>query len=104
MEAELKAIATGLVAEADRDDADGRYGRGDAVGFDDGELVAWGDPAQTLAAVVARLAEGAEIVTVLEGDGAPLRAAELEIELAGGVELEVQDGGQPTYWWLIAAQ
>ncbi len=33
MEAELEAIATGLVAEADRDDADGRYRRGDAVGF-----------------------------------------------------------------------
>jgi len=104
MEAELEAIATGLVAEADRDDADGRYGRGDAVGFLDGELVAWGDPAETLAAVVARLGEAAEIVTVLEGDGAPLRAAELAIELADGAELEVQDGGQPTYWWLIAAQ
>ncbi len=104
MEAELEAIATGLVAKADRDDADDRYRRGDAVGFLDGELVAWGDPAETLAAVVARLGEGAEIVTVLEGDGAPLRAAELAIELADGGELEVQDGGQPTYWWLIAAQ
>ena len=45
LEAELQAIATGLVAEADRDDADGRYSRGDAVGFCDGELIAWGDPA-----------------------------------------------------------
>jgi DAK2 domain fusion protein YloV len=104
LEAELRAIATGLVAEADRDDADGRYGRGDAVGFVGDELVAWGDPAETLAGVLDRIAAGAEIVTVLEGADAPLRAATAGLVPADGAELEVQDGGQPTYWWLIAAQ
>jgi hypothetical protein len=104
MEAELRAIATGLVAEADRDDADGRYGRGDAVGFVGDELVAWGDPAETLTDVLDRIATGAEIVTVLEGAEAPLQAATAGIGLADGTELEVQQGGQPTYWWLIAAQ
>ena len=103
MEAELDAIATGLVAEADRDDADGRYRRGDAVGFLGEELVAWGDPAETLRAVLARLGDGAEILTVIEGGEAPLKAGELDLDL-DGAELEVMDGGQPTYWWLLAAQ
>ena len=83
MQAELEAIATGLVAEADRDDADGRYRRGDAVGFVDDELVAWGDPAETLRAVLARLGQGAEILTVIEGGEAPLPAAELELDVDG---------------------
>lgn len=104
MEAELEAIATGLVAEADRDDADGRYRRGDAVGFVGDELAAWGNPAETLNAVLRRLGEGAEIVTVIEGADAPLRAGELGFESKGGAEVEVMEGGQPTYWWLLAAQ
>jgi dihydroxyacetone kinase-like predicted kinase len=104
LEAALATIATGLVAEADRDDGEGRYRRGEAVGFLDSELVAWGDPAETLAAVVGRLAGDAEIVTVLEGADAPVRAGDLALELANGAELEVEPGGQPTYWWLIAAQ
>jgi DAK2 domain fusion protein YloV len=104
LEAELGAIATGLVAEADKDDADGRYGRGDAVGFVGDELVAWGDPAETLSGVLERIAAGAEIVTVLEGAEAPLQAATAGLALEDGAELEVRHGGQPTYWWLIAAQ
>ena len=54
--------------------------------------------------MVGKLAEGAEIVTVLEGAEAPARASELDLDLDDGAELEVHDGGQPTYWWLIAAQ
>jgi DAK2 domain fusion protein YloV len=104
MTSELEAINDGLVAAADRDDPDGRYRRGDAVGFVGADLVAWGDPTPTLAAVVGRLAEDAEIVTVLEGAEAPARASELDLDLANGAELEIHDGGQPTYWWLIAAQ
>ncbi len=103
MGAELEAITDGLVAEADRDDPDGRYRRGEAVGFVGSELVAWGDPDRTLAAVVGRLARDAEIVTVLEGAEAPAHAGDLELE-ADGAELEIHDGGQPTYWWLLAAQ
>jgi DAK2 domain fusion protein YloV len=101
--AELDAIATGMVAAADRDDSEGRYRRGEAVGFAGDELVAWGGPAATLHAVVARLSAGAEIVTILEGGEAPVAAAELELDL-DGAEAELMDGGQPTYWWLIAAQ
>ena len=103
MGSELDAITDGLVAAADRDDPDGRYRRGEAVGFVGRELVAWGEPDRTLAAVVGRLARDAEIVTVLEGADAPAHASELELE-SDGAELEIHDGGQPTYWWLLAAQ
>jgi hypothetical protein len=43
-------------------------------------------------------------VTVIEGARAPIaleRVAELAPE---GVELELEFGGQPSYWWLIAAE
>ena len=50
------------------------------------------------------LAEEAEIVTVIEGDGAPIPLSQLPLELPDGLELELQRGGQPNYWWLIAAQ
>jgi uncharacterized protein len=104
MAAELEAISDGLVAAAERDDPEGRYRRGDAVGFVGSDLVAWGEPGPTLEAVIARLAQDAEIVTVLEGAEAPARAADLGGEVANGAELEVREGGQPTYWWLLAAQ
>jgi DAK2 domain fusion protein YloV len=104
MEGELEAITDGLVAAADRDDPAGRYRRGDAVGFVGDRLIAWGEPDRTLEAVVGALAEDAEIVTVLEGAEAPARAGELDLQPDNGAELEIHDGGQPTYWWLIAAQ
>jgi DAK2 domain fusion protein YloV len=103
MTAELAAITDGLVAAADRDDPEGRYQRGEAVGFVGSELVAWGAPEPTLMAVVDRLARDAEIVTVLEGADVPAHAEDLELP-ADGAELEIHDGGQPTYWWLLAAQ
>src|SRR5215216_4224397 len=45
-----EALRVGGVAPAARDDAQGRFAAGDAVGYAAGELVAWGDPAATLAA------------------------------------------------------
>jgi dihydroxyacetone kinase-like predicted kinase len=104
MEAELAAVATGLVAEADRDDPEGRYRRGEAVGFVGDDLVAWGPPDATLASVIGRLAQDAEIVTVLEGLDAPVHVGDVDLGLDNGAELEVHAGGQPTWWWLIAAQ
>jgi dihydroxyacetone kinase-like predicted kinase len=103
LEEELRSITTGLVAEADRDDAEGRYRRGDAVGFVGSDLVAWGDPAATLGELVGRLSADAEVVTVFEGRDPPVGARDLELP-ANGAELEVETGGQPTYWWLLAAQ
>ena len=48
--------------------------RGDAVGFVGDEIVAWGGAGSTLAETIARLAEGAEIVTVIGGRGRADRA------------------------------
>jgi hypothetical protein len=104
LNAALAEIRTGAVAPAAKPDRKGRFVRGDAVGFEGEEIVAWGGEGSTLAATVKRIADGAEIVTVLQGADARIPLDELPIDLAGGVELEVKRGGQPHYWWLIAAQ
>jgi dihydroxyacetone kinase-like predicted kinase len=102
--AALEGIATGGVAPAARDDAQGRFRQGDAVGFADGEIVAWGGAGSTLAATIERLAEGAEIVTVIAGEGPPIPLDEIDAHAPDGVEVELHDGGQPSWWWLLAAQ
>ncbi len=101
--AALAEIRSGAVAPAARDDARGRFVRGDAVGFVGDDVVAWGGAGSTVAATVEQVAEGAEIVTVIEGREAPIPLDELSLELPG-VEVELHRGGQPHYWWLIAAQ
>ncbi len=104
LSAALEGIRTGSVAPAARDDAKGRFVTGDAVGFFGDEIVAWGGAGSTLSETMARLAEGAEILTVVVGDGAPIPLGDLEKHAPEGVELEVHDGGQPHYWWLLAAE
>jgi uncharacterized protein len=104
LEAALAEVATGGVAPAARDDAQGRFKRGDAVGFAGGEIVAWGGAGSTLLATVEVLAADAEIVTVIGGDGAPIPLDELDAHVPDGVELEKHEGGQPSWWWLLAAQ
>jgi dihydroxyacetone kinase-like predicted kinase len=100
----LEQVRTGAVAEAARDDAQGRFRAGDAVGFVEDELVAWGAVRETLREVLEQLAQDAELITCLRGASAPLDD-ETVIELAAGnVELELSDGGQPSYWWLLAAE
>jgi DAK2 domain fusion protein YloV len=100
----LEGIRAGSVAPASRDDARGRFVTGDAVGFVGDEIVAWGGAGSTLSETMARLAEGAEILTVVGGQGAPIALGELEGLAPESVELELHDGGQPNYWWLLAAQ
>ncbi len=100
----LGGIRAGSVAPAARDDAKGRFVKGDAVGFVGDEIVAWGGAGSTLTETMARLAEGAEILTVIGGEGAPIALEELEGHAPEGVELEIHEGGQPHYWWLLAAQ
>src|SRR4051794_13651660 len=100
----LEGIRAGSVAPAARDDAKGRFVVGDAVGFVDDEIVAWGGAGSTLSETMSRLGEGAEILTVVVGDGAPIPLGDLEKHAPEGVELEVHDGGQPHYWWLLAAE
>lgn len=100
----LASIGTGGVAPAARDDAQGRFRKGDAVGFVRDEIVAWGGTGSTLAATIEKLAEGAEIVTVIAGDGAPIPIDEIDPHVPDGVEIETHEGGQPSWWWLLAAQ
>jgi fatty acid kinase len=104
LETALAGMATGGVAPAARDDAQGRFKQGDAVGFADGEIVAWGGAGSTLAGTIQKLAEGAEIVTVIAGEGAPIPLSEIDTHVPAGVEVETHDGGQPSWWWLLAAQ
>jgi fatty acid kinase len=102
--AALEGIRAGSVAPAARDDPKGRFVRGDAVGFVEDEIVAWGGAGSTLTETMARLGEGAEILTVIGGESAPIALGELPGHAPDGVELEVHEGGQPHYWWLLAAQ
>jgi fatty acid kinase len=100
----LGGLRTGSVAQAARADADGRFERGEAVGFVEEQLVAWGEPLPTLRAVLEELAREAELVSVLAGTQAPVALSELEGIMDGDVELELHEGGQPSYWWLLAAE
>jgi fatty acid kinase len=103
----LDDIKVGAVAPAARDDRQGRFRAGEAVGFIDEGLVAWGEAAQTLADVIARLGAGSEVVTCIAGDGAPLdddAIAAVGRQAAPHLEVECLAGGQAHYWWLLAAE
>ena len=100
-------MRTGAVAPAARADPQGRFAPGEAVGFLGEDVVAWGEPAATLRHVLVALADGAELLSVLAGEQAPLDppavAALLDGDL-GAAELEQRHGGQSAYWWLLAAE
>jgi len=98
------ALRLGGVAQSAREDPHGRFSRGDAVGYSATELVAWGEPAETLRATLEHVASGAELVTCIAGQGAPLPRETIEAALPAGVELELHEGGQPAWWWLLCAE
>jgi uncharacterized protein len=100
----LEHVRTGGVAPAAREDPGGRFAVGDAVGYVGDDLVAWGDPEATLRDVLARLSDGAELVTCIAGDGAPLDAPAIDALIPDGVEIEHSHGSQPSWWWLLAAE
>ena len=41
---------------------------------------------------------------MLGGAGAPIPAEEIGTHAPQGVEVEIHEGGQPSWWWLLAAQ
>jgi hypothetical protein len=100
----LAGVRTGAVAPAARDDVQGRFHAGDAVGYVEEELVAWGSPTETLRDVLDRLGRDAELITCLRGADAPLDDATVHDLVGGDAELELSDGGQPSYWWLLSAE
>ncbi len=99
-----EALRIGGVAPAARDDVQGRFMAGDAVGYAGGELVAWGDPAATLAATLGQLVDGAELLTCIAGEAPPLDEDDVQARVPDGVELEYHEGGQPAWWWLLCAE
>ncbi|MGI8413803.1 MAG: DAK2 domain-containing protein [Solirubrobacteraceae bacterium] len=100
----LERVRSGAVAPAARDDAHGRFRQGDAIGFVEEQIVAWGRPPETLRGVLRQLAEDAELITCLRGAEAPLDDETVQALVDGEVELELSDGGQPSYWWLLCAE
>ena len=100
----LQRVRTGAVAPAARDDAQGRFREGDAVGFVEEQIVAWGRPRDTLRDVLEQLAANAELITCLRGAEAPLDDETVQALAAGEVEFELSIGGQPSYWWLLSAE
>ena len=85
----LERVRTGAVAPAARDDAQGRFREGDAIGFVEEEIVAWGKPRETLRGVLEQLAENAELITCLRGADAPLDDEVVHALAAGEVEFEL---------------
>ncbi|MDQ3676892.1 MAG: DAK2 domain-containing protein, partial [Actinomycetota bacterium] len=100
----LERLRTGAVARAARDDPDGRFATGEAVGFVDEQIVAWGEPQGTLRTVLESLSSDAELLTCIAGYGAPLNEDDVRALAPQAVEFEYEVGGQPSYWWLLAAE
>lgn len=100
----LDELITGGVAPAARDDAQGRFSAGDAVGYVADELVAWGAPSDVLRTVLERSGADRELLTVLTADDVPLDDDALAALAPDGVDLEVAHGGQPSWWWLVSAE
>ncbi len=100
----LEHVRTGAVAPAARDDAQGRFRRGEAVGFLGEDVIAWGDPGETLGTVISELAREAELVSCLIGERPPISRAEIETMVDGTLDFELREGGQPAYWWLLTAE
>jgi fatty acid kinase len=110
MQDAIAAVATGEVTVASRDvQLNGvEIRKGEWLGLAAGEPVAGGESFEDVtAAVVERLlAERRELLTVLVGDGAPALDGLLERIAAAhpGVEVDVEEGGQPHYALLLSAE
>jgi dihydroxyacetone kinase-like predicted kinase len=98
------SVVSGGVARAARDDPSGRFAEGDGVGYADEELIAWGAPEDVLRRVLETVCDGAELVTCIAGEDAPMDADAVEALVPDGVELDHHEGGQPSWWWLLAAE
>ena len=100
----LERVRTGAVAPAARDDMQGRFHQGDAIGLVEDEVAFWGTPREALAGVLESLAADAELITCLRGASAPLDDEAIRSLPRGQAELELSEGGQQSYWWLLAAE
>ena len=90
---------------AARDDAQGRFARGDAVGYAGEELVAWGDPADVAAR--RRCARSARTASWSPASPATARRSTRRASsgrVPDGAELDYHEGGQAAWWWLLCAE
>jgi DAK2 domain fusion protein YloV len=112
MNTSMHNVLTGEVTTAVRDaTVDGLVVRaGQTIGLLDGDLVTAGDErGQVIEDLLGRMQLGErEIVTIYYGQGASRAEAEALAEQLQGqfaaVEVEVQDGGQPLYEYIISAE
>jgi uncharacterized protein len=102
--AAAEELRTGGVAQAARDDGQGRFSEGESLGYAGEDLVAWGDLSKVLGETIALVAEGCEVLTCIAGEGAPLGEAELHGLLPDGLELDFHQGDQAAWWYLLAAE
>ena len=106
----LESVKTGEVTKASRDvEMNGlEVRKGAWLGLADGEAIAGGPDFEEVAAAVAErlLAEPRGLLTLLKGADEPdLNGLVKRIEeLHPGLELDVQDGGQPHYPLLLSAE
>jgi uncharacterized protein len=108
----MNHVQTLLVTAAVRDARMGRtkVRRGDFIvlGPTDGLVATDGDRTAAVAAAVKKLKPGFELLTLYRGDGVGPAAAEslrdALLAATSGVEVELVDGGQPHYDFIIAAE
>jgi hypothetical protein len=109
----IKRVTTGEITFAARN---GRFGRhtmkqGDILGLIDGKVEAvGGDPAEMLKNIVQRMVRSDdEIVTVYYGkdvsdESAAAACDALKEILPSGVEVEVHNGGQSLYYYIVSVE
>jgi dihydroxyacetone kinase-like predicted kinase len=97
-------------AERDAETPAGHVSEGDWIGLARGEAVSVGASATDTAVRVARalVSDGSEVITVVAGAGTPTEErTEIERALRAsfpGLAVEVIDGGQPRYPFLIGVE
>ena len=103
----LAHVRTGAVTEAARDDAEGRP-RASTAATRSASSTSGSSPGASRPRRSRRCSASSgarrELLTLIAGDGAPLDDDAVAALVPAGVELEYSWGGQPAYWWLIAAE
>lgn len=109
----IKRVKTGEITYAARDGKFGRHAmkKGDILGLIDGKVELVGsNPEQVLLSIVKSMVrEKDEIVTLYYGKDVSLEAAEAAVQslrgfLGENVEVELQAGGQPLYYYIISVE
>ena len=109
----MKRVTTGEVTFAARN---GRFGRhtmkqGDILGLVDGKVeIVGADPAEVVVSLLKRMVRGDDgIVTIYCGQDVSMEAATAVSKSVKGfvgsdVEVEVHDGGQPLYYYIVSVE